>query len=226
MNKYPLDSKGVQNIIADIVQNDIAQREVNLKLCLLLRTAMSYIENSDMEWYTDAQELLKDLQDRKVAFENLRFDQGNGHKINEVSPFVGITGLNESPSHEGGEMTEEELAVHFGEPLPKAKQEKPINKMTLEEIEAWEKQQDNSNDIYKIKARIKNLVRAESGGSITDVGEMLVNCYVHVMKALYDFADKVEDKETKIKLIGLIQSQENMPGQFISAVHANVKEKK
>lgn len=237
MNKYPLDSKAIQDIANDLCLHDRAQADNIDKLVNFLRQSMCYIgdEVRELDWYVDAERFLKNLYTRKVGFENLRFDQKNGHKIGEVSPYDGSiltttidvvqeTKLNKLEEGFGSPMTEEELAIHFGEPLPKKKVEKSVGKMTLEEIKSWEKAQDNSNDIYKISARVKNLAR-EGGAGLTPVGESLCNTYIHVMKAFYDFADKLEDKETKIKLTELIRSQEGMPSTFIAATHANIKEK-
>lgn len=231
MNKYPLDTQAIDNIARDLSLHDKAQSDIIGKLVNFLRQSMCYIEDGrELEWYVNAETLLKTLHTRNVDFQNLRFDQQNGHKVEEVSPYSGSIDvvqeakLNQVEEGFGSPMTEEELAIHFGEPLPKKKVEKSIAKMTLEEIKSWEKAQDNSNDIYKISARVKNLAR-EGGAGLTPVGESLCNTYIHVMKAFYDFADNLEDKEIKIKLTELIRKQEGMPSSFIAATHANVKTK-
>jgi hypothetical protein len=122
-------------------------------------------------------------------------------------------------------MSTEELAKYFNEPLPKPPaKELEIEKMSLEEIEDWENQQENSNDIYKVKARIANLARGMHA-SLTPQGEQLVNLYTHVLKSFYDFSDSLDDKRVKFALNELIRSQEGMPGNLISAAHAGVKEK-
>lgn len=228
MNRYPLDDKGMESIVLDIMQNDKFQKEMVFKLCILLRNAMAYVEDEDMDWYKDAQKLLEDVHERKVAFENLRFDQSNGHRTDMSSPYdVSLSPMTLSDEDIGitHETTEAELAVHFNEPLPKKKQEKKVDTMSIEEIESWEKKQDNSNDIYKISARVKNIARG-GGGNLTDVGDMLCNTFTHVAKSFYDFAEKISDKETKIKLIELIRRHEDMPGNFIAATHAGVTTKK
>lgn len=122
----------------------------------------------------------------------------------------------------GGEMDEEELARHFGERVARKKKTKPINKMTMEELEQWEEDQDNSNDIYKVAARVKNLARG-GGGALTPHGEMMANTFVHVLMALYNFAETIEDRETKIKLIKLVRSNENMPANLIAATKSGLK---
>jgi hypothetical protein len=232
VNKYPLDDKGIQNIILDIVQNDKYQKELVLNLCHMLRNAMAYVEDTSQDWYGDAQKTLNEVQERRLAFENLRFDQANGHKTEVTSPYENAvkTTTEAIPESEFGDVwTDEELAAHFNEPLPKKQGkavEKSTDKMTLEEIEEWEKKQDNSNDIYKLSARIKNLARREANNNLTNVGDMLANTYTHVLKSLYDFADTISDKETKIKLTDLLRSKESMPADFIAAVNANVKLKK
>lgn len=127
----------------------------------------------------------------------------------------------------GEEMSEEELERLFTQKRTKKTKDKPkqISQMSLDEIESWEKSQDNSNDIYKIKARVANLARG-GNASLTKQGDMLVNTYVHVLKALYDFADQIEDKTVKMGLIKIIRSNEGMPGNLIAAAGAGVTQKK
>lgn len=135
----------------------------------------------------------------------------------------------------GEEVSERELAAHFSEPQKRRQRRAEVIKsgkkdglsgMTMEEIEAWEAKQNNSNDIYKIKARVANIARG-GGGSLTEQGEMLCNTFVHVLKALYDFAENaIEDKTLRIRLIELIRKQEGMPGNLISAAGAGVKQSK
>lgn len=91
---------------------------------------------------------------------------------------------------------------------------KNIEDMTLEELKALEFQQDNSNDLYKVKARVANLAR-NGTLSLTPVGEMLVNSYVHVLLDLYGFAESITDENVKIQLINKIRSHEDMPGKLI-----------
>lgn len=140
--------------------------------------------------------------------------------------------LTEAEAEFGAEMSEDELARHFRE-RPQKKinhgvdmsKKNPFKGMTLQEIEAWEAKQDNSNDIYKIKARVQNAVSA-TGGALTSVGEMMVNSFVHVAKDLYDFADTLPDKETRIRLIERVRKHESMPATLIAAVAGGVKIKK
>ena len=125
-------------------------------------------------------------------------------------------------------MSEAELARMFKE--KRATKEvkklgKSLKEMSLEEIEDWESAQDNSNDIYKIKARIANLARGP-GMALTSVGEILCNSFVHMLKALYDFAETIQDKPTKIQLIAIIRNQEGVPGTIIAAAGAGVKKEK
>lgn len=124
------------------------------------------------------------------------------------------------------DMSEEELAAHFNEVPPKKVEEKQPIDMSVEEVKEWEKQQDNSTDIYKVSARVKNIARDGGRASLTDVGEMLCNTYTHVMKAFYDFADKIKDEQTKRDLIELIRKHEDMPGNFIAATRSNIKKRK
>lgn len=117
----------------------------------------------------------------------------------------------------GTPMSPEELAQYFKEQPPKLQKEMDFVGMTKEQIEDWERKQDNSNDIYKIAARVKNLARVDGLASLTPTGEILCNTYTHVIKAFYDFADTLQDKNEKIRLYQLIQVNENMPGRLISA---------
>jgi hypothetical protein len=148
------------------------------------------------------------------ALKNIQFDLNMDQKANKTEEAF------------GPELTEEDLARHFGQTREKKKKGEPkgLNKMTLAEIEAWEAKQDNATDIYKIKARVANLARG-ANASLTPQGEILCNSYVHVMKAFYDFAEKIEDPDTKIGLISLIRNQEGMPGTSIAAAGAGVKMK-
>lgn len=91
-----------------------------------------------------------------------------------------------------------------------------FSQMTRDEVEAWEKAQDNSNDLYKVAARVKNLAR-DNGGSLTHVGDILCNSYVHVLLALYKFAENLQDEDTKNKLVALIRSHESLPRDIINA---------
>jgi len=116
------------------------------------------------------------------------------------------------------EMTSEEVAKLMGEKPKKRKRkkEKDLFDMTKEELEAWEKSQDNSNDIYRVSARVKNLARESAGANLTPVGEALCNTYTHVLLSLYAFAETLKNKKTKMKLIELIRKHEEMPAQVIS----------
>lgn len=142
----------------------------------------------------------------------------------------------------GGELSEAELARMFREGTKKAPAKKQtlktmskeeINRLPVHElqklvIEAEEEEfrQDNSNDLYKIKGRVQNLAVGISGGNLTAVGEMMVNSFVHVVKDLYDFADTLQDKETRAKLYERIKKHESMPGTLIAAAAGGVKVKK
>lgn len=112
----------------------------------------------------------------------------------------------------GRELSQEELAKHFNE-WPE-KENKIPTFSSPEEVEKWEKEQENSNDIYKVAARVKNLARS-NGAALTPAGEVLCNSYVHVILSLYNFADtlpKVYGDELK----ELVKSHENMPANVIS----------
>lgn len=228
MNKYPLDQRGIDNIASALVKHNASHVKLNNKLADLLRLAMAELSDSEdtIDWWEKAERLLKSIHQRTMDFENLRFDQNNGHKQDLLSPYKDEISDKVDDTSVEGEMTEEELARHFGEPLQKKKKLDSItHKMSLEEIQEWEKRQDNSNDIYKIKARIKNLAVGAVNGNLTPQGEMIVNTFVHSIKAFYDFAQTIQDKEAKIKLTDLIKTQEQMPANLISALSVGVKTK-
>lgn len=151
--------------------------------------------------------------------------------------------LNQSEKGFGEEMSEAELERLFSEKSkPKApKPQKRLKDMSDSEIsrtpvqelqklvdaaEAEERQQDMSNDIYKVKARVSNLAVSISGGNLTPVGEMMVNSFVHVVKDLYDFAENLQDREIRSRLMERIRKHESMPGTLISAASAGVRMKK
>lgn len=219
--KYPLDPQTFVENVNRLVENDKAQNTLVHRMSELLLEGLDQAEFKDTEWYSDVEQLLKDLHALKMYHESRRFNESNGHHEIEA-PSKSFA--DDGPDLGEGEMTEEELARMFKEKR-KTKKEQPraktLKEMTMEEIEAWESAQDNSNDIYKIKARIANLARGP-GMSLTPVGEILCNSFVHVCKALYEFADQVPDPNTKIQLIGLIRNQEAVPGTIIAAAGAGV----
>ncbi|MCX9024598.1 MAG: hypothetical protein OIN85_00715 [Candidatus Methanoperedens sp.] len=233
MNKYPLDAQGIEEISRDMLEHDRAQRHLIESLCALIQEVVDEggIEE-DSGWFDTAQVALKEMRQRSFDFENHRFNQKNGHNVGSKSPYKGgpidiamEAQLNQAEAGFGEPWTEEELAKHFNEKPPQKKKkltEKALKKMSLEEIEAWEKSQDSSNDIYKVSARIKNLARV-GGAALTPAGDMLCNTFTHVVKAFYDFAETIQDKETKIKLIELVKKNEGMPATLIAALNAGVK---
>jgi len=133
--------------------------------------------------------------------------------------------LNAAERDFGYAWTEEELAKHFGEAPPVSKpKKKPLHEMTIDEIESAEKAEDNSNDIYKISARVKNLARG-GNANLTPMGDMLCNSYTHVLKAFYAFAETL-NQPAKDALVLLIRKHEDMPGNVISAAGVGVKTRK
>lgn len=224
VNQYPLDDEGIGRVFNQLLEHNRAQSELVNRLADYLKQALTYVEEDcdDDTWFEETEMLLKNIHKRKIDFDNFRFDQKNGHKLEDISPYA--QGIEEGF---GDTMTEEELARHFGEPLPKKpKKSKSIDKMSLEEIEAWEAAQNGSNDIYKVAARMKNAARMAVQGNLTPQGEMVVNTFAHMVKAFYDFANVVSDKETQIRLTELIKKQEELPANLISALWAGVKEAK
>lgn len=86
---------------------------------------------------------------------------------------------------------------------------------TKEEAEAWEKEQDNANDITKVNGRIKNLAREEVRTNLTPVGDALCNMYTHHIMKLLRFADKITDESTKESYLAMIRDEEAMPARFM-----------
>lgn len=84
-----------------------------------------------------------------------------------------------------------------------------------DEMKQLEKAQEESNEIYRVAARVKNYAREKA--ALTPAGEALCNMYVHVMKAYYTFADTLSPEDRK-RLIDLTRTQEKMPGKLIVAL--------
>src|ERR1700677_1451112 len=225
--KYPLDEASFAQTLTTFLEHNKGQTVVVDRLKRLLEEAMDREDSAESEWYTECEEVMKEMHSLKIYHDSRRFNESNGHyepKGAVAEPFN--DGLEEIEG--GGEMSEEELARMFKEKRSNKevkKLGKALKDMSLEEIEDWESAQDNSNDIYKIKARIANLARGP-GMSLTPVGEILCNSFVHMLKSLYDFAEKIEDKPTKIQLISIIRNQESVPGTIIAAAGAGVKKEK
>ncbi len=222
--KYPLDPTTFVETVSQLVENDKAQNVLVQKMSELLLEGLDEAEYKDTEWYQEVEGFLKDLAALRTYHESRRFNAANGYcepTRDAPKPYMSTSAPDMEPE---GEMSEEELSRLFKEKRQTKKDQpraKTLKDMTMEEIEAWESAQDNSNDIYKIKARIANLARGP-GMSLTPVGEILCNSFVHVCKAFYDFADQVPDPNTKIQLISLIRNQEAVPGTIIAAAGAGV----
>lgn len=220
--KYPLDEQTFAETVTRMVEHNRGQLAVISRMSTLLEEAMDREGDADCEWYLESETVLKDLNTLRVYHESRIFNENNGH----YEPKAAAEIFREGPEvDDGGEMSEDELSRLFKEKRNNKKPKesvKPLNKMSLEEIEDWESAQDNSNDIYKIKARIANLARGP-GMSLTAQGDILCNSFVHVCKALYEFANGLTVPEEKIQLIALIRAQESVPGTIIAAAGAGVK---
>lgn len=254
--KYPIDAITTEHLLGQLITHERAQRALITSLSLLLADAMAAAEYDDEGWYVEAKAFLKAQKQLKADHETRLFNEKNGHaEKNETKltpetankayqntmPAFGLVNiedpelaqkLNQTESKFGEELSESELERMFGEKKkPRLKkgvdleEVNPFHNMTLEEINKWEAEQNNSNDIYKVKARVANLARS-SGGSLTPVGEMMVNTFVHVVMDLYAFADTIPDKEMRIKLIERVRKHEGMPGTLIDAATAGVRNKK
>lgn len=231
--KFPLDPVTYVETINQIVEHEKTQSLIIEKMTSLLEDILhdTKLEDGDTAtepWHYEATSLIKDIKALNKEHETRRFNEANYRAQNPEKGGSIIRALDDDFIASGeGEMSEEDLARHFKEKPKKAKKEKPkqLSEMSLDEIQSWEKAQENSNDIYKIKARVANLARGP-GVSLTPQGEMLCNTYVHVLKALYDFAENVQDKNIKVQLTDLIRKQEGMPGNLIAAAGVGVKMKK
>lgn len=240
--KYPLDDQGIVDIAQDLVMHHRAQCALIADLVEIIRVAVECVEDPEENpWVEDANTLLSTLQRRKIDFDNHRFNQKNGHSLLSKSPYpaqpheqVGpIDARKEAElnAHEaqefGGEMSETEVANMFKEAPKKEKKKKiktpKLHKMSLDEIENWERAQENSNDIYKVSARIKNAARMAVKANLTPQGDMIANTFTHVVKGIYDLADTVSDKETKMKLTKFARSQEEGAAGLISALSSGVR---
>jgi len=253
--KYPIDPLTTESFFGHLISHDRAQRQYIAALSGLLKEAMGEAEARDTEWFSEAKKLFKIQANINMLHENRLFDAKNGHQDKHtvtvegpgptgnleqegkisvpgvvINPEMNVH-LNEAEKAFGEEMSEEELAKMFNEKPKKSSginmaAKHPFKGMTLEEIEEWEAKQNNSNDIYKIKARVQNLAVGISGGNLTPVGEMMANTFVHLFEDLYDFAETIPDREVKINLIEKIRKHEAAPGNLISAATAGVNIKK
>jgi hypothetical protein len=240
--KYPLDNQGIDDIARDILLHHRAQAAMVDKLVGFLAELISESDPDAYEPYDEVQKLVRDHRQRKIEFENHRFNQQNGHDTHTNSPFpaqpteqigpIDVKKEAELNAHEaqefGGEMSEEEIARMFAENAPrkekkKKKKEQKLNKMSMEEIENWEAAQDNSNDIYKVSARIKNMARAGVKANLTPQGDMVCNTFTHLVKGIYDLAETVHDRELRMKLTQFARKQEEAPAGLIAALSAGVR---
>lgn len=229
MARYPLDDKAIEEISRDLLLHHRGQKNLVNQLLALLKEATDD-NDGESDWYRDARSLLKDVSRRGIEFENHRFNQKNGHNTDSRSPFPAEPSENiqleaDEETGDPSEMSEADVANLFQVEIeePKRVKTKKLSKMTIEEIESWEVAQENSNDIYKVSARMKNLARAAVKANLTPQGEMVTNSFVHVVKGLYDFAATIADKETRVRLEQYARKQEEVPANLISALGAGVR---
>lgn len=112
------------------------------------------------------------------------------------------------------QMTAKDMAMTFGERELVEKILPKISELTKTQIEELERAEAESSDIYRISARVMNQARY-NGGSLTPVGQQLCNLYCHVMKAIYDFGDTL-DETKKEELKTLLRKHEGFPGKLLS----------
>lgn len=115
----------------------------------------------------------------------------------------------------GPQMSVSELARHFKEETPK--ETKTVVPSDPEEYEKWQKEQHWANTLPRISARVKNAARS-AGANLTPNGLALANTYTHLLKELYDFADKLPE-EHKDKLVTLLRSKESLVADYIAMVN-------
>ena len=249
--KFPIDAATTDAFFGHLIANERAQRQMIQALSELLKEAVDMTkglnidEDSMPEWLDEATKLLKIQNQIKMENENRIFNEKNGHAqpvTKTLTPEVVNSDYSDvsmgprSPSD--GEYSEAELTRMFGTKSTNKKKslkemsEEEINRAPVQELqklvtqaEEDEIRQDNSNEIYKVKARVGNLAVSISGGNLTPVGTMMVNSFVHVVKDLYDFADTLTDNEIKSKLYDRIRKHESMPGTLIAAASAGVRMK-
>lgn len=105
------------------------------------------------------------------------------------------------------EMTPEELATLFGEPVP-------VPSTHIPDLH-------KDNGIYQVAGRIKNHV-SFAGFPMTPNGEMICNTYAHMLFAFYQFALTLpEDK--RVALEAICKSQEEGAAGLIAAGHRQVR---
>lgn len=213
-----IDIASAETMFGKLIHNNRCQHHAIELLSLLLKEAIMENKNSESEWVKQASNLLN-TQDAPMEIPNEKVE-------NYSAPIIA------SDATIGEEVSEAELSRHFGEKLDQKdkpevdlSEKDPFKDMSLEQIKAWERTQDNSNDIYKVKARVQNHV-SYTGGSLTGVGEMLCNSYVHVLMSLYEFSGKIKDSTTRQELINIVKKSESMPADLIAAISKNVKAKK
>ena len=72
----------------------------------------------------------------------------------------------------------------------------------------------NSNDVYAISGRIKNMISMEDLW-LSPAGNILANAYTLVLKDLHDFAEKLPDPYNQ-QLADLLFRNENLPLRVIA----------
>jgi hypothetical protein len=223
-----LDAESIQNSLKTLANHDRAQREYIQKLTSIIESAMIEMGSEDSDWFQEAKELMQFNETNRIDNENRRFHENTLRAQEELEnpkrrhAKAIVRDVVQQDHEYDGELAQNDLAKYFKERPVKPTNQPNFGKMSLEQIEEWERKQENSNDIYKIKARVANLARG-GGASLTPQGEMLCNTYVHVLKSFYDFADRIPDREMRLRLIELIKSNEGMPANLINAAGAGVK---
>lgn len=104
------------------------------------------------------------------------------------------------------EMTPEELAELFGEPVPVISTHVPDLYV--------------DNGIYQIAGRIKNHV-SSAGFLMTPNSQMVANTYAHMCFAFYQFALTLP-QDKRVELEKIIRAQEEGAANLISAAHRQI----
>lgn len=82
---------------------------------------------------------------------------------------------------------------------------------------AYEKACDESLNIHKLAARVKNHCTNE-GAALTNNGVALCNTFTHHLLELHKFAFKIKDHKLRQEFVELLRRRETIPSQFIKAI--------
>jgi hypothetical protein len=90
----------------------------------------------------------------------------------------------------------------------------PYDISTKQGAEDFERALDESNDIYKLVARIQKYV-AEENLALTNAGRGLCNTFALLLKELHTFADKIADDGLHKELKAILKKHEQTPKEIL-----------